>query len=185
MMSAARQQRGFTLIEIMAVVFIIGVMISLVAIRVGGLPERELAMEAQRLYQKIRLLEEAAEFSGVEMGLVLTDEGYELFQFDESSLKWVPSTDENLTSTVLESQYTVTLGLQSNQIDTELLYKKEVREKARDYGEKKHEEPEIMFFSDGQITPFELTLTDKNIPKLRYVVSGTSLGKLSIHTYEN
>lgn len=183
LISITRQQQGFTLVEIIAVVFIIGVMIGLVAIRVGGVSERELAMEAQKLYQKIRLLAEEAEFSGTEMGLSLTDDGYELFQFDESSLKWIPSKDENLKPAFLESRYTLTMSLQDKVFDTAVLYKKEKREKARDYGEKKHEEPEIMFFSDGQITPFELTLVDKNISKKRYVVSGTGFGKLSIQEY--
>jgi len=152
---------------------------------VGGVPERELAMEAQKLYQKIRLLAEESEFLGVEMGLALTDDGYELFRFNESSLKWVLSADDEFKSPSLQERYVLTLGMQNNKLDTKLLYKKEIREKATDYGEKKYEEPEIIFFSDGQVTPFELTLSNKNIPKLRYVISGTSLGRLSVQMYEH
>jgi len=178
------KQRGFTLVEIMAVVFIIGVMISLVAIRVGGGPERELAVEAQRLYQKIRLLAEEAEFSGIEMGLALTDDGYELYRFNDPSLKWTALVEGSFKPIVLESRYVITLGSQEKIFDTELLYKREKREKSRDYGEKKYQEPDIIFFSDGQLTPFEMILTDKNIPKSRYVISGVSSGRLNLQTYE-
>jgi general secretion pathway protein H len=181
---AKYRQRGFTLVEIMAVVFIIGVMISLVAIRVDGLPERRLGVEAQRIFQKIRLLIDEAEFSGSEMGFALTDDGYELFRFNDPTLSWISFTEGNFKPTVLDSHYALELRLNDKKPDTEILYKKERREKARDYGEKKHDEPEIMFFSDGQITPFELTMTDKNIPKLHYVVTGLSSGKLDIQFHE-
>jgi len=178
------KEQGFTLVEIMAVVFIIGVMVALAAVRVGGLSERELGVEAQRLYQKLRLLAEEAEFSGVEMGLIFTDEGYESSRFDEPSLQWVAFTEGNFKPTRLEERFLLVLEFQEKKPDTDLLYKKERREKSRDYGEKKHEEPDIIFFSDGELISFKITLSDKNIPGLNYVISGESPRKLSIQAYE-
>jgi len=180
MFSARSLQKGFTLVEIMAVVFIIGVMVAMVSVRVGGGPERELHLESQKLYQKIRLLAEEAEYSGVEVGLNLTDEGYELYRFSDASLKWVPFTEGGYGPVTLESDYELQLKAEGDVLDTSLLFEKERREKSRDYGEKKKDEPEIMFFSDGQLTPFELTIKNKNIPKASYTVKGENPAKLSI-----
>lgn len=168
----------------MAVVFIIGVMVGLVAMRAGGQAERELALESQRIYQKIRLLSEEAEFTGIEMGFALTTEGYNLFHFSETSLEWVPFTEGDFKPVSLGDHYNLELKLQDEKPDTDFLYKKENREKASDYGEKKHDEPEIIFFSDGQLTPFELILADKNIKQKYYIISGVSPARLSVRAYD-
>lgn len=178
------RQYGFTLVEIMAVVFIIGVMLGLASITISGRPERQLQMEAQRIYQKIRLLSEEAEISGVEMGFSLDNQGYQLFRFSEITMKWITLEEGDFKPVVLDSNYRLELDMQGEKLDTDLLYKKENREKATDYGEKNNEEPEVILFSDGQLTPFKLTLTDKNISRLRYIIEGINPARLTVQAYD-
>lgn len=180
MFSGRYLQKGFTLVEIMAVVFIIGVMVAMVSVRVGGVPERELHLESQKLYQKLRLLADEAEYSGIEVGLILTEEGYEFYRFSDTSLKWVPFSENGYAPVMIEPDYELQLKTEGDVLDISLLYEKERREKSRDYGDKKKDEPEIMFFSDGQLTPFELTIRNKYLPKLSYTVKGENPAKLSI-----
>lgn len=76
-----RTQRGFTLIEIMVVVVIIGVMLTaVVALRGGGQQHRYLQAEAQRIAHLVTVAQQQAIQSGLPGRLVFTDEGYE-FEF--------------------------------------------------------------------------------------------------------
>lgn len=72
-----RHHQGFTLIEIMVVVTIIGVMTGIIAINVVGKdPQKELNKEAMRFKALIELAQEEALFSQQEIGVIVTEQGY-------------------------------------------------------------------------------------------------------------
>lgn len=179
-----QREAGFTLVEIMAVVLLIGTMIGLVAISVGGKAERELELESQKLYQKLRLLMELAELDGVEVGFMRTDDGYQFLLFDDASLEWKTMDERQLAPVTTNRSYQFLLDRDREELDTKVLYETGRREKARDYGENAYNEPELMFFSDGQLTSFSLTVVNKNIPKLSYVITGKSPASLNIKRHD-
>ena len=179
-----RRDAGFTLVEIMAVILLIGTMIGLVSITVGGKAERELEFESQKLYQKLRLLMEQAEFDGVEVGFTRTSDGYQFLSFDNAALEWNIINERQLAPVITDRSYQFLLDKDRAEFDTKTLYESVKREKARDYGESAYNEPELMFFSDGQLTSFSLTVLNKNVPKLSYVIVGKNPATLSIKRHD-
>ncbi|MAR90217.1 MAG: prepilin-type N-terminal cleavage/methylation domain-containing protein [Pseudomonadota bacterium] len=77
MAGVRRADDGFTLIEIMVVVTIIGIMTGLIAINVITQdPQKDLNKEAQRFLAVMQMAQEEALFSQQEIGVIVTEEGY-------------------------------------------------------------------------------------------------------------
>lgn len=89
-MPAALRQRGFTLIEVMVVIFIIGIIVTFASLTITGrvLSDR-LETEAQRLQQLFEMASEDAEMHGMEIGFVYTDRGY-AFVATGPKGRWAP-----------------------------------------------------------------------------------------------
>jgi general secretion pathway protein H len=178
-------EQGFTLIEIMAVIFVIGVMTGLAALSISGHSERLLNNEAQRLFQKIRLVSEEAEFSQNEYGMGLTNQnGYQFYRFDEQVMDWVKLDKDFFKPVSLEEGYELNLDTHENTLDASILLVKPKQEEVTFYGEKKTNTPDIVFFSDGQVTPFRLFLSNKRLGKTTYVVSSNANSELNVQVRE-
>ena len=63
--------RGFTLLELMIVIVVVGVLLGMVSFVGGGSPAREVRQEAEAMVQVIHQLRERAVFEGQEYGLRL------------------------------------------------------------------------------------------------------------------
>ena len=88
MPSFTSRHRGFTLIEIMVVVTIIRIMTGVIAINVITQdPQKELNKEALRFKALIEMAQEEALFSQQEIGVIITEQGY---QFARWSIPAVP-----------------------------------------------------------------------------------------------
>jgi len=178
-------ESGFTLVEIMAVLCVIGIMVGLVTFSIGGHSERLLNNEAQRLFQKIRLVTEEAEYSKNEYGLGLTKKnGYQFFRFDERLMEWVKIDKDFFKPIEMDDGFELSLDTSENKLDSSVLYTKPQKEEVTYYGEKKVKEPEIMFFSDGQITPFKLFISNKKLSKNIFIVSSDLQSELSLKIRE-
>lgn len=74
---------GFTLIEVMVVIVIIGVMASMIVVSVTlGDPQRELRNEAERLRTVLALAAEEAVIQQVELGAEFTESGYRFLKWE-------------------------------------------------------------------------------------------------------
>lgn len=176
---------GFTLVEIMAVVFIIGIIVGLAALSIGGHSEKLLNSEAQRLFQKIRLAVDEAEYTNNEFGMALVDQGsYVFFRFDEQLMEWVEQDKEFFKPVDMDEGFELELDTSENKLDTSVLYTKAKKEAVTDYGEKQHVEPEIIFFSDGQITPFKLSISNKSLSRKSFIISSNVQSELTLLSHE-
>lgn len=181
--SCRNVESGFTLVEIMAVVFIIGIIVGLAAISINGHSERLLETEAQRLFQKIRMAAEEAEYSQNEFGILLVDKGsYQFFRFDEQLMEWVKIDKEFFKPVEMDDGFELSLDTSESELDPSVLYEVQKKDKATDYGEKSTEEPDVIFFSDGQITPFKISLLNKHLGKSVFVISGDALSTLNLQS---
>lgn len=82
-------QHGFTLIEVMLVIVVVGILTGLVVANLsGGGGRRELATEAARLASCLELGAEEAVASGEEYGLDFDKQQYRFLRFDERERRW-------------------------------------------------------------------------------------------------
>ncbi|RON10744.1 type II secretion system protein GspH [Pseudomonas brassicacearum] len=70
--------RGFTLLELMVVMVLIGVLLGMVSLATGTSPARLARQEANGLIQLLQALREQAVLEGREYGLRLEPEGYQV-----------------------------------------------------------------------------------------------------------
>ncbi|WP_455211329.1 type II secretion system minor pseudopilin GspH [Kaarinaea lacus] len=73
--------RGFTLIELMTVVFIIGMILTFASISVGQHSDQTLEEEAKRLHYLIKLASEESVLRSTSMAMEFSKEGYQFVQF--------------------------------------------------------------------------------------------------------
>lgn len=99
MLHSFQHHRGFTLIEIMVVVTIIGIMTGLIAINVITQdPQKELNKEAMRFRALIEMAQEEALFSQQEIGVIVTEQGYKFARWSipQASQSSLTETDSEL-----------------------------------------------------------------------------------------
>ncbi len=161
--------RGFTLLEVLVVMLVIGVLVSfaMLSLRQG---DNRLEEEAQRLAELIKLAAEEAIFEGREHAVEFSDEGYTFLAFDGE--KWQPLPDEPILrprtlpddaslSVDVEGDY-VTLGADPDEEDQD--------ERATP--------SRIYLLSSGEVTPFHITLR-RTGEVGGFRISGDPRGRLS------
>ena len=140
--------RGFTLIEIMVVVLIIGVMSAglLLSVSLTG-RDRELEKESDRLLALINYAREQAELQTREYGVIFQDDNYEFVAYDMHRQVW-RSLFEDDALVLRRLPYGLNVKLK---IETRPVVLKKP-ENAKD------KTPQVMIFSSGDLTQFEVTL---------------------------
>lgn len=163
--------RGFTLLEVLVVVFIIGVLVSLALLSVNdrGADDR-LQREARRLDALLEIAGEEAILFGVELGFELTRDGYRFLRLDTGG--WTPVNGGNSPLRPRRLAEGVTLRL--------IREGEKRRRPAGDGNDDGGPRPDLLFLSSGEITPFELAMTASGAQSY-YRYEGALTGKLEMH----
>jgi general secretion pathway protein H len=142
-----RAYRGFTLVEILVVVVIIGVVSAGAMLSLGVLgKDRQLDTERSRLDALLTLVREEAAMQGREYGLRGFIGGYEFVVYEPRSGQWQRIADDRtLRRRALPGGLEMALRIEGKPI---VLPKADAKDTT----------PQIMLFSSGELNLFELTI---------------------------
>lgn len=184
-------QCGFTLLEILVVMVVIGVLATLVSLSVSGRAvDDRMQAESRRLEQLLRLASDEAQAKGVELGFRQTVEGFEFLTPDTSSGRWTVLQDGLFRPRQVEEPFYLELRVDGRVVKpaaafkppTEAQREQATESDAADAASRREDdnalEPQVLILSSGEITAFTLDLRLRDQP-LYYRVEGNTLGELS------
>jgi general secretion pathway protein H len=147
--AATRFARGFTLLELMIVVFVIGLVTAGVVISFsGGSRDEQLEREAARLDALFDYVREQAELQTRDYGFRISTRGYSFVVYDVLANQWRPAEEDDA---LRERPF-------PDGIETEVVV--EGRKVVLEAKKKDIEDfmPQVMIFSNGDISSFEVIL---------------------------
>ncbi|WP_394172022.1 type II secretion system minor pseudopilin GspH [Thalassotalea litorea] len=153
--------RGFTLLEVMLVIVIIGIMASLLIPTLRGQDfSQDLEVHAKRFDSLFTLAAEYALLNNLELGLLVEDNIYEFYGFDGQ--RWQPLDDiDRLERVEFSDPFSISLNLEDLPIETQLgIDTEDFEERQEEFYLDEEEEPvfpQVYILSGGDITPFQLT----------------------------
>jgi general secretion pathway protein H len=169
------RQHGFTLLELMVVVVLIGIILTFVVGSVGdGGRSDRIQREAQRLTALVELVGEEAVLKSSMIGLRFSDHDYEFMRYGEE--QWQQVGDDALLKP-REIDTTIVMQLQVDGFGVAL---GEATQDENPGGEEvgdKGPQPQVIFMPSGERTPFELSLLYED-DKSGYLLSVPLLGSV-------
>lgn len=165
---------GFTLLELLVVLVLIGIIISFAVLSIGdGGRQERLKQEAQRLSSLFTLAGEEAVLRSLELGVVVQGQGYAFVAYDGEG--WQPIAGDGMFREYsLPDTLELSLYLDGLQVDLG-------PQAAEGEGGLT---PQLLFFSSGERTPFELSLAYRDGPPLAYRLQAPLLGPLQMEQAE-
>lgn len=179
------RQTGFTLMEVMLVILLMGLTAAAVTMSIGNSgPQQALERTAQQFMAATELVLDETVLSGQFIGIVIEKTSYQFVFYKDG--KWNPlEKDRMLSEKQMETGVSLNLvldGLPLVQEDEEnKSWFDEPFIEAKTEDKKKHPEPQIMLFPSGEMSAFELSFiakTDKG--QIDVLVVGDALGRLTL-----
>jgi general secretion pathway protein H len=160
-----KKHHGFTLIEVMVVVVLIGIMASLVQYNVAGNnPADKLQHESARFNAIFEVATEYGMLNNIELGLVVKKDSYQFLGYDGTSWADIPDQDW-LAKVSLPEEVQLSIELEDLPIEEPLLFDADTfKEQDEDdftllsqEGQEKRIIPQVYLLSGGELTPFSVT----------------------------
>lgn len=155
--SLKQRPAGFTMIEILVVLIVVGMLAALAVANLGGgTQKRELENTARELFLLMQTASEQAVLNNQELGMVLEDDSYRFLALDEVEGTWVSQGERLFQPRELPQGLVVTSVIESD-LPTMA-------------GAEDTLQPDLMFFSSGEVTPFELELSLSADSEVRHLI---------------
>jgi general secretion pathway protein H len=192
-------QQGFTLIEIMVVLIIIGIGAGMVSLSIGDATRpQQTKSTARQLYGAMSLALEDAVFLNKQLGLRFDFSGkeeeiaysYQWLLYDPASKQWSPIMAEGFEEQLfpdfidlaieIEGQTIIVGGDRKN--DALLTVEEDKDDTGEDSKKDKKKPllyPDLYFLSSGEMQNFKILINDKSTPESQYIVAGNALGQMT------
>lgn len=155
---------GFTLLEILVVVFIIGIILSLVVISVNPDKDDELKTEADRFITLVSLATQESILLSKEFALDLSHDGYSFLAFEDQ--QWTATSDGVFRARSFPQGVYMDIYLEGEKYDFM-------------DAEEEENNPRIFLLSSGEMTPFEIILQSEDSQE-SFHITGDISGKLTM-----
>ena len=183
----ASPAKGFTLLELIVVIFIIGITLTFAALSINNRDQEQRAeQEAQSLAARLDLAGQESVLQSKELALELTEEGsgYQFLALEAEGWQVLDADQDALRPRSLPGGMRLEMKLEGEEIQLT-----EISGKDADDGDKDPDEdlersgdevtpPRIYLLSSGEITPFTATLHTDGVTD--YQISGTANGALKV-----
>lgn len=181
MSPAGPRSSGFTLIEILVVVVIVGIVSAVVLLSANLIDnDRGLRQEARRLTSLIELAADEALLQGRDFGIEFVQGGYRFVEYDPYIERWFEiAGDELLRPRSLPDELRFELFIEDRRV---LLA---AEHSSLDAGAELDDRPEAdyaphaLIMSSGQLSPFDLQIMLGNQPS-DYAIEVTAAGEIEI-----
>lgn len=156
---------GFTLLEVLVVMVLIGIISSFAVLTVGRNPPQRLTEEGQRLAALITLQQQEALLTGEMRGIQFHTSGYAMYRFNAQQ-GWQPlAIDDYLVRRNLPTDIELQLWVEQRRIALENAHS-----------------PQVLLLNNGEMTAFSVIFSQAHIATNTppYRVTGDALGRLTL-----
>lgn len=146
-MRKASRTRGFTLIEILVVMVILGLLATVAVFSLGGSSQRRnLEQQARELFLVLQVAGERAILDNSEIGVQVRDNQVRFLLYQPQEQGWGPLEQQPFISREWEDSFAVELETEAD--PPRMPTQQEATER-----------PDFVFFSSGETTPFRLAMS--------------------------
>ena len=151
--------RGFTLIEILIVIVIIGITIGFAIIAYGDFgASRRLQFAAEQLVNTVKLAQQQAILESGTLGIRLNNSGYRILKYQNSSMQWQPISNKGVFKEKIFPKNTK-IKLNAKSINNA---------------------PSIILHAAGTMTPFTLTIGNNKEENI-IIITGHHNGNIQLN----